>query len=68
MGIEHLSLKFVDLDKATDQFSEENIIGEGGFGKVYKVNQLNIFSNNLTVFFYKLELCSHVLLYIYREF
>lgn len=39
-GNEHLSLKLVDLDRATNHFSSENMIGQGGFGCVYKVNLL----------------------------
>jgi hypothetical protein len=29
--------KFDDLDKITNSFSEDNNIGQGGFGRVYKV-------------------------------
>lgn len=37
-GIEHLSLKYADLQRATNFFSRENVIGQGGSGFVYKVN------------------------------
>ncbi|KAK8710092.1 hypothetical protein V6N13_145432 [Hibiscus sabdariffa] len=30
-----------DLDRATDHFSEENVIGEGGYGMVYKGRLIN---------------------------
>ena len=30
----------VTVTTATDNFSSANVIGEGGFGPVYKVNQL----------------------------
>lgn len=49
-GIEHLSLKYFDLDEATDHFSKKNIIGRGGFGYVYKVNKYNIFPKILYKF------------------
>lgn len=35
---EHLSLSFLDLDRATKHFSPNNMVGEGSFGYVYKVN------------------------------
>lgn len=31
-----VSIKFKDLQKATNGFSEENLLGEGSFGKVFK--------------------------------
>lgn len=30
-------LTFADIREATDNFSEENKLGEGGYGPVYKV-------------------------------
>ncbi|PKA55805.1 Cysteine-rich receptor-like protein kinase 42 [Apostasia shenzhenica] len=32
----HLSFKFDDLSKATDNFSQHNKLGQGGYGAVYK--------------------------------
>lgn len=37
-NVEHLSLKFEELGRATNNFSKENMVGHGGFGNVYKVN------------------------------
>ena len=31
-----LTFTFGDLEAATDKFSSENLLGRGGFGKVYK--------------------------------
>lgn len=33
----NLSFKYDDLRKATDNFSQNNRLGEGGYGAVYKV-------------------------------
>ena len=33
-----VNYKYNDLKAATKNFSEENKLGEGGFGSVYKVN------------------------------
>jgi hypothetical protein len=38
--IEPTDIKFSALERITRNFSEEQIIGEGGFGIVYKVNLL----------------------------
>lgn len=37
--LEDLAMEFVDLERATYNFSDENKLGEGGSGPVYKVNQ-----------------------------
>lgn len=34
--------EFREVIKATDNFSEENKLGEGGFGPVYKVNKTHV--------------------------
>ena len=36
-GIESLQYDFGTIRVATDNFSEENKLGQGGFGAVYKV-------------------------------
>jgi hypothetical protein len=33
----HLSFKYDDLRKATEDFNQKNRLGEGGYGAVYKV-------------------------------
>ena len=35
------TFSFNSVASATGDFSEENKLGQGGFGTVYKVNQLN---------------------------
>jgi hypothetical protein len=42
LGDENLELPFVsfgDVITATNNFSEANMLGQGGFGKVYKVTE-----------------------------
>ncbi|XP_050288769.1 cysteine-rich receptor-like protein kinase 10 [Quercus robur] len=36
LAVESLQFDFVTIEAATDKFSDDNKIGEGGFGKVYK--------------------------------
>ncbi|GKF54653.1 kinase-like domain, phloem protein 2-like protein, partial [Tanacetum coccineum] len=35
-GFEHLKIPFKEIVSATKNFNEANVIGRGGFGKVYK--------------------------------
>lgn len=50
--------KYREIRQATDDFSAENKIGEGGFGSVYKVNEttrllnllFHIFSSSFLIF------------------
>ena len=35
--VESLQFDFVTVESATNKFSEDNKLGEGGFGQVYKV-------------------------------
>nr|XP_043639667.1 TMV resistance protein N-like [Erigeron canadensis] len=34
--VRHMEISFDDIELATNKFSEENVIGSGGFGKVYR--------------------------------
>ena len=50
-GPEHLELPLFDLDTlldATNNFSSDNKLGEGGFGPVYKVRIYSIFLLKVT--------------------
>jgi hypothetical protein len=36
-SIESLQFDLATIKAATNQFSDDNVVGRGGFGKVYKV-------------------------------
>lgn len=42
-ALEPLQFNLVDIKVATNNFSNENMIGKGGFGDVYKVREYTIF-------------------------
>jgi len=37
----HLSFKYQELRRATDEFNQINKLGQGGYGSVYKVSTLS---------------------------
>ncbi|PWA64765.1 Concanavalin A-like lectin/glucanase, subgroup [Artemisia annua] len=51
---EHLEIKLEDIKLATDNFNEKNVIGKGGFGKVYK-GELSQSSGKTKVAFKRLD-------------
>ena len=54
---------FDDILDATDNFSEENKLGEGGFGPVYKV--VNV---KMSYILHSCPSCRIFLIYIYRHY
>jgi len=48
--------KYSELKAATRNFSEKNILGEGGFGAVYKVNKHELFREYFILIYCKLHI------------
>ena len=46
---------FEDVVTATDNFSDYNMLGKGGFGKVYKVTSFNLIIDNRKLPFFQLK-------------
>ena len=61
LGDENLDLPFVcfgNIVSATNNFSEDNMLGQGGFGKVYKVTSKKILQIKDTVVAVLASACS----------
>ena len=52
LAVESLQFDFVTIEAATNKFSDEDKIGEGGFGKVYKVHIIETHFLHFFFFFY----------------
>lgn len=48
-----LTYTYKELNFATTNFSEQNKLGEGGFGEVYKVNIFNVAIMKLFLYYCK---------------
>ena len=53
--VESLQFDFATIEAATNKFSDDNKLGRGGFGEVYKV--WNYYSFFFSLLFEKIELC-----------